>query len=100
MMEIIKNYNGKELTLSVNGRIDTITSVKFDESIQDEYGNFNSLIIDFNDVNYISSAGLRVLISTGKKLEAEDIKMVILNVSDDIQKIFKLSGFDKIFEIQ
>lgn len=100
MMEIIKNYNGKELTLSVNGRIDTITSVEFDESIQDEYGNFNSLIIDFNDVNYISSAGLRVLISTGKKLEAEDIKMVILNVSEDIQKIFKLSGFDKIFEIQ
>ncbi len=99
-MEIIKNYNGKELTLSVNGRIDTITSVEFDESIQVEYGNFNSLIIDFNDVNYISSAGLRVLISTGKKLEAEDIKMVILNVSDDIQKIFKLSGFDKIFEIR
>ena len=93
-MEIIKNYNEKELTLSVKGRIDTLTSVEFDGAIQEEYGNFNSLIIDFNDVNYISSAGLRVLIATEKKLDAENIKMVILNVNDEIQKIFKLSGFD------
>lgn len=99
-MEIIKNYNEKELTLSVKGRIDTLTSVEFDGAIQEEYGNFNSLIIDFNDVNYISSAGLRVLIATEKKLDAENIKMVILNVNDEIQKIFKLSGFDKILEIQ
>lgn len=99
-MEIIKNYNGKELTLSVKGRIDTLTSVEFDGAIQEEYGNFNSLIIDFNDVNYISSAGLRVLIATEKKLDAENIKMVILNVNDEIQNIFKLSGFDKILEIQ
>lgn len=99
-MEIIKNYNEKELTLSVKGRIDTLTSVEFDGAIQEEYGNFNSLIIDFNDVNYISSAGLRVLIATEKKLDAENIKMVILNVNDEIQNIFKLSGFDKILEIQ
>ena len=76
--------------------------LQVEKDIIDKIGKtpYKELVLDAKGTNYISSAGLRVLISTGKKLEAEDIKMVILNVSDDIQKIFKLSGFDKIFEIQ
>ncbi len=69
-MKVSKNYNNKELTLTVEGRVDTITSKDLDKEINAELGNFDSLIMDFTDLEYISSAGLRVLITTQKKLKA------------------------------
>lgn len=99
-MDIKKNYNEKELTLEVGDRIDTITAPDFENEINDEMGNFDSLIIDFANLEYISSAGLRVLIATQKKLKGEGIPMVIKNVNDTINEIFRMSGFDKILKIE
>ena len=99
-MNIIKDFNEKELTLSIEGRIDTITSQDLDKEINEEFGNFDSLIMDFTDLEYISSAGLRVLIATQKKLKAEDIPFVIKNVNDTVGEIFRMSGFDKILKIE
>ena len=99
-MNIDKNYNDKELTLTVEGRIDTITSQELDKEITEELGKFDSLIIDFTDLEYISSAGLRVLIATQKKLKADDIPLVIRNVNDSVGEIFRMSGFDKILKIE
>lgn len=99
-MNIIKNYNNKELTLTVEGRIDTITSQELDKEINDELGNFEFLIIDFTNLEYISSAGLRVLITTQKKLKPDNIPFVIKNVNDAISEIFRMSGFDKILQIE
>ncbi|PWB86773.1 STAS domain-containing protein [Methanobrevibacter thaueri] len=99
-MNIDKNYNDKELTLTVEGRIDTLTSKELEEEITAEMGNFDSLILDFADLEYISSAGLRVLISTQKKLKADNIPMIIKNVTDSVNEIFRMSGFDKILKIE
>ena len=99
-MNIVKNYNKKELTLAVEGRIDTITSQELDEEINVELGNFDSLIMDFSDLEYISSAGLRVLIATQKKLKADNIPFIIRNVNDTVGEIFRMSGFDKILKIE
>lgn len=99
-MEITKNYNEKELTLSIEGRVDTITSKELEQEINDELGNFDSLIIDFTELKYISSAGLRVLIATQKKLQQENIPFVIKNVNDAVGEIFRMSGFDKILKIE
>ena len=99
-MEITKNYNEKELTLSIEGRVDTITSKELEQEINDELGNFDSLIIDFTELKYISSAGLRVLIATQKKLQQENIPFVIKNVNDTVGEIFRMSGFDKILKIK
>ena len=99
-MNIDKNYNDKELTLTVEGRIDTITSNELEEVITAEIGNFDSLILDFANLEYISSAGLRVLISTQKKLKADNIPMIIKNVTDSVNEIFRMSGFDKILKIE
>lgn len=99
-MNIVKNYNEKELTLSIEGRIDTITSQDLDKEIEEELGNFNSLIMDFTELEYISSAGLRVLIATQKKLKSEDIPFAIKNVNDSVGEIFRMSGFDKILKIE
>lgn len=98
-MDITKEYNQKELTLSVEGRVDTITSKDLEKAIDEEFGNFDSLTMDFTDVNYISSAGLRVLIVAHKKLKNEDIPFSIKNVNDIVGEIFRISGLDKILKI-
>lgn len=100
IMNIKKEYNKKELTLSVEGRIDTLTSQDLEKEIAAEMGNFDSLIIDFTNLEYISSAGLRVLIATQKKLKATDVPLVIRNVNDIVGEIFRMSGFDKILKIE
>lgn len=99
-MDIAKRYNQKELILFVEGRIDTVTSQYLDKEIQGEIGNFNSLILDFTDLEYISSAGLRVLISTQKKLKPENIPFIIKNINPTVSEIFRMSGFDKILKIE
>ena len=99
-MNIVKNYNKKELTLAIEGRIDTITSQELDEEINEELANFDSVIMDFSDLEYISSAGLRVLIATQKKLKADNIPFIIRNVNDTVGEIFRMSGFDKILKIE
>ena len=99
-MNIDKNYNDKELTLTVEGRIDTLTSKELEDEITAELGNFDALILDFANLEYISSAGLRVLIKTQKKLKADNIPMIIKNVTDSVNEIFRMSGFDKILKIE
>ena len=61
---IIKDYKDKELTLIVECRVDTLASKELDKEINDELGNFNSLIMDFTNLKYFSSSKLRVLIVT------------------------------------
>ena len=100
MMNITKNYNEKELTLSVEGRVDTITSQELEKEINAEIGNFEKLTLDFTDLEYISSAGLRVLIATQKKLKADNIPFVIKNVNDAVGEIFRMSGSNKILKIE
>ena len=99
-MDIVKNYNEKELTIEVGDRIDTVTAPDFENEINAEMGKFDSLIIDFSNLEYISSAGLRVLIATQKKLKPDNIPMTIKNVNDTINEIFRMSGFDKILQIE
>ena len=96
----MKNYNENELTMAIEGRIDTITSEDLKKEIDEEIDNFDSLTLDFEKVKYISSAGLRVLVSTQKKLKATNKPFVIKNVDDAVNEIFKMSGFDKVLAIE
>lgn len=98
-MDLIKQYNEKELTITVKDKIDTITAPDFENEILDEMGKFDSLIIDFTELEYISSAGLRVLIATEKKLKPQNIPSVI-KVNDEIKEILVMSSFDKILNIE
>lgn len=100
IMEIEKKYNDKELTIEVGNRIDTVTAPDFENDIMDEMGKFDSLILDLEKLEYISSAGLRVLVLVQKKLQPEGIPFVIINVNDTIKEIFSMSGFDKILTIK
>jgi anti-sigma B factor antagonist len=99
MMDLTKNYDGKELTIVAKEKIDTVTAPDFQNEIMDEMGNFDSLIVDFTDLEYISSAGLRVLVATEKKLKPEGIPFVI-KVNDTINEILVMAGFDKILNLE
>lgn len=99
-MKITKKYDGKRLLLLIEGRIDTITSQELEKEINEELGDFESLTLDFNDLKYISSAGLRVLIITQKKLNDENIPFEIINVNGPVGEIIQMSGFDKILTIK
>ena len=98
-MDLIKEYNEKKLTIIAEGAIDTTTAPDFENEIMDEMGKFDSLTIDFTNLTYISSTGLRVLIATAKKLKPENIPLVI-KVNDTINEILKISGFDKLLNIE
>ncbi|MCQ2977369.1 MAG: STAS domain-containing protein [archaeon] len=99
-MNIEKDFKEKELTILINGRIDTYTAPDLEVAINEELGNFNLLILDFTDLEYISSAGLRVLVATQKKAKKEDFTFTIKNVNATVNEILRMSKFDKILNIE
>ena len=98
-MEIEKNYDGSSLLLSVRGRLDTTTAPELDSVVKTALIEIKLLTLDFAGVDYVSSAGLRVLLSAQKLMNKQG-KMVIKNVSQDIQEIFRMTGFNNIFSIE
>ena len=99
-MDIKKSYNKKELLIEVSDHIDTVTAPDFENEIMDEMGKFDSLVLDFEKLEYISSAGLRVLLSVQKKLKPQGIPFIIINANDMIKEIFSVSGFDKYISLK
>lgn len=97
-MTINKQSNGSELNISLEGRLDTTTAPQLDEEVKALDG-VTSLIFDFSKLEYISSAGLRVLLSAQKIMNKQG-KMVIKNVSEEIREIFDVTGFIDILTIE
>ncbi len=99
-MEITKDYNGNDLTVKVEGRIDTVTSQVLDREFEEEYDKLSSLTLDCEKLEYISSAGLRILIQTEKELKGMGKTFTIININDTIKEILRMSGIDKLLNIQ
>lgn len=98
-MKINKIQSGSQLMVVLEGRLDTTTAPELDATLSDLSG-VAQLDIDMANLNYISSAGLRSLLSAQKKLEKNGGNMTVLNVSDDLQEIFEVTGFDEILNIK
>ena len=94
----IKN-NSDQLTLEITGRLDTITAPALDNSINENISGIKSLILDFKRVEYISSAGLRVLLSAQKKMQQLG-EMKVINVCEDVMEVFEMTGFADILTIE
>lgn len=99
-MEITKSINGNTTTLSLSGRLDTVTSTQLSNEIGRvfEDGTVN-LIFDFTSLEYISSAGLRVLLTAQKKINTIGAEMKIAGVNDTVREIFDITGFSGIINI-
>ena len=89
----------KELTIKVVGRLDTITAPGLENTINENTGNIQSLILDFKGLEYISSAGLRVLLGAQKKLQNR-ATMKLTNVCEDVMEVLEMTGFADILTIE
>ena len=98
-MTITKTQNGQSALLALEGRLDTNTSPKLEAELKDTLDGISELVFDFAKLEYISSAGLRVLLSTQKQMNKQG-SMVIKNACADIQEIFEITGFTDILTIQ
>ncbi len=98
-MEIIKNQNGSELNIELIGRLDTTTAPNLDNELKDSLEGVTKLLFDFTKLEYISSAGLRVLLAAQKVMNKQG-EMILTNVNDDVKEVFEITGFVDILTIQ
>lgn len=98
-MEIIKNAEASNLNLKVNGRLDTTTAPELSAAIDEALEGVTELTLDFSELEYISSAGLRVLLATQKKMQGKG-EMIVTGVSEVVMEVFEVTGFNDILNIQ
>ena len=98
-MEIIKNMQDQCASFSLVGRLDTITAPELERELKDVLPDARELVLDFAGLEYISSAGLRVLLSA-QKIMAKQGEMRLVNVNETIMEIFEVTGFSEILTIQ
>lgn len=98
-MNINLNKEGKSLTIELEGRLDTNTAPQLETSLKQNVGDCENLIMDFSKLDYISSAGLRVLLAAQKVMNNQG-KMVIKNVNNTIMEVFEITGFTEILTIE
>ncbi len=99
MLNIYKTENGNELMIALEGRLDTVTSPTLEGELKNALDGVESLIFDMDKLQYISSAGLRVLLSAQKVMNRQGT-MVVRNASDDVKEIFDVTGFSDILTIE
>ena len=98
-MNVVKKLDGDKFELKVEGRLDTTTAPELDEEIKAAIDDVKELIFDFSALDYISSAGLRVLLSAQKIMNKQGV-MKVTNVNETIMEIFEVTGFSDILTIE
>ena len=98
-MTIEIKKNAVETTLQIVGRLDTITAPSLDKTINEDIGDTKNLILDLKNLEYISSAGLRVLLGAQKKMQKIG-SMKVVNVCEDVMEVFEMTGFADILVIE
>ena len=100
MMNITKTVEGEKLTVALEGRLDTLTAPELEESLSSALEGIKELVLDLSGLEYLSSAGLRVVLSTFKTVSAAEGKMTICNANEMVSKVFELTGFGNIVAIE
>lgn len=98
-MNIIKTKEGAHLTLALEGRLDTTTAPQLEAEVQGTLTDVTELTLDFARLEYLSSAGLRIILAAQKLMNKQG-KMVIRHVNETIQEVFEVTGFIDILTIE
>ncbi|MBR2180307.1 MAG: STAS domain-containing protein [Oscillospiraceae bacterium] len=98
-MTVEKTLNGAELNIKVAGRLDTTTAPELEKELTESISGAEKLALDFADLEYLSSAGLRVLLQAQKIMNKQG-EMVVKNVNETIMEIFEVTGFTDFLTIE
>lgn len=98
-MTITKTRNDDSIIVALEGRLDTTTAPELESALSEEFEGLTELIFDFADLEYISSAGLRVLLSAQKVMNKQG-SMKLRNVNSDINEVLSITGFSDILTIE
>lgn len=98
-MNIEKTENGTEVTLALSGRLDTVTAPQLEEKIQESLSGTEKLNLDFKNLEYLSSAGLRVLLTAHKAMVKSGGQLEIRHVNEVIHEVFEVTGFLDVLNI-
>ena len=98
-MNIIRNKDGSKLTLALEGRLDTTTAPQLEEELKASLEGVTALEMDFRQLEYLSSAGLRVLLAAQKVMNRQG-SMVVRHVNETIHEVFEVTGFTDILTIE
>ena len=98
-MEIIKERNGAAMTVKLVGRLDAVTAMQLDKDFATSLKGVDALTIDLAQLDYVASAGLRILLKTQKKMDRQG-SMVIKNVQDAVREVLDMTGFSKFLTIE
>ncbi|WP_207457414.1 STAS domain-containing protein [Azospirillum sp. SYSU D00513] len=98
-MNINENTKGDTLILALSGRLDSSSSKTLDDLLTDRVQKSDSVIVDFKEVQYVSSAGLRILLKAAKIAKGTGHKLALARLAPQIREVFDISGFTSIFTI-
>ncbi len=98
-MTITKTSEGSSLTLALDGRLDTTTSPDLEEALATSLDGVTTLVFDFSKLDYLSSAGLRVLLSAQKRMSKQG-SMTLRHVNDTVREVFEITGFADFLTIE
>ena len=98
-MKISKTLNDDELTLAISGELNTTTYQELEDVVKNSLSGIKKLVFDFKELEYISSAGLRVLL-VSKKLMDQQGKLVVKNANSSVKEIFDITGFTNILDFE
>ena len=99
-MTIKKTVDGDKLVLDLEGRLDTITAPQLENELKVSLYDIKELTLDMEKLEYLSSAGLRVLLAAQKQMQKQQGNMVIVNVNEIIMEVFEVTGFVDIITIK
>ena len=99
-MTITKNKEGARMTLALEGRLDTTTAPQLEAEVKTSLYDVTELVLDLEMLEYISSAGLRVILAAQKQMNKQNSPMVVMNANETVMEVFELTGFIDILTIQ
>lgn len=98
-MTIVKTSEGAKMTLALEGRLDTTTAPQLEAEVKGSLAGVTELVLDFSQLEYLSSAGLRVILAAQKMMNRQG-EMVICHANETILEVFEVTGFVDILTIQ
>jgi len=99
-MEISKNINGETLLVTLSGRLDTTTAPELEGAIKDDLANVKTVKFDMGAIEYVSSAGLRVILSVQKAMTAKGGELTLKKVNDEVMEVFDMTGFSSFLKFE